>query len=101
MPEAASQSAMARLSVPLTTDRALLAVAWDELFVMLNDTTVTTYQHAGFDQNRVFVGLGHQVVPGVLRFELGYFHQFIRRPNNDLGDLMNHTAMLNTYIGWR
>lgn len=92
---------MARLAVPLTPDRNFLFVLWDETFWMLNDTTVTTYQHAGFDQNRLFVGLGYQVVPGTLRFEAGYFNQWIRRPDNEFGDAVNHTAMLNTYIGWR
>lgn len=92
---------MLRVAVPLTPDRAFLFVLWDELFSDLNDTTVTRYQRAGFGQNRLFVGFGWQVLPGVLRFEAGYFNQWIRRVDNPSGDAVNHTAMLNTYIGWR
>jgi hypothetical protein len=92
---------MGRFSVPLTPDRAFTFVLWDEVFAMLNDTTVTRYQAAGFDQNRLFFGFGWQVVPTTLRFEAGYFNQWIRRPDNDRGDAVNHTAMLNTYVSWR
>lgn len=92
---------MLRLSVPLTPDRAFTFVVWDEAFFDLNDTTVTPYQRAGFGQNRLFFGFGWQAVPVTLRFEAGYFNQWIRRPGHDLGDAVNHTAMLNTYVGWR
>lgn len=92
---------MLRLSVPLTPDRAFLFVLWDEIFFDLNDTTVTRYQFAGFGQNRLFCGFGWQVVPTTLRFEVGYFNQWIRRPGNDHGDAVNHTAMLNVYVSWR
>jgi hypothetical protein len=92
---------MLRLSVPLTPDRALTFVLWDEAFFDLNDTTVTRYQRAGFGQNRLFCGFGWQVVPATLRFEAGYFNQWIQRAGNPLGDAVNHTAMLNTYVGWR
>ena len=92
---------MVRLAVPVSDDRNWLLVLWDEVFFDLNDTTVTTYQHQGFGQNRLFVGVGYQAVPGTLRFEFGYFNQFIRRPGDPNGDLDNHTVMLNTYVGWR
>lgn len=48
-------------------------VAWDELFIHLNDTVRTS---SGFDQNRVFVGLGVGAGPRA-RFEVGYLNQMI------------------------
>ena len=59
------------------------------------------YQRAGFDQNRLFVGWAFAAVPGNLRFELGYFQQWIRRPNTPAGDALNHAAMLNAFVNWR
>jgi hypothetical protein len=75
-----------------------LAVVWDEAFFALNDTDWK--QRAGYDQNRLFAGFGHVVVPGALRLELGYFNQHLRRLGNPSGDLVNHAAMLNTYVSW-
>lgn len=96
---------MVRMSVGLDARRVVSFVVWDEIFFALNDAGAgegrAAYQHAGFDQNRLFVGWGLQAVPGVLRFELGYFNQWIRRPGNPLGDAVNHAAMLNSYISWR
>lgn len=51
-------------------------VAWDELFLHLNGTPRTV---SGFDQNRLFIGVGPQS-----RFELGYLNQTLnsaRGPN--------------------
>jgi len=88
---------MARLQVPLTRDRALLAVVWNEAFVGLNDTAWG--QRAGFDQNRLFVGAGWQAIPAQLRFELGYMNQWVVR--DGLPDPVNHIAALSTFVGWQ
>jgi hypothetical protein len=101
---------MLRTSVPLSADRNLTFVLWDELFIALSDSGRTPveggsptpqWQYGGFDQNRIFVGLGYQFIAGVLRLEAGYFNQWIRRPGNAAGDLANHAVMLNAYVGWR
>lgn len=103
-----------RLMVPLTTDRALFFITWDELFVALTDSGGTPdgvdamgdpratprWQYGGFDQNRFFLGLGYQIVPGVVRIEGGYINHWVRRPSNALGDAMNHAAFLNVSLGW-
>jgi hypothetical protein len=91
---------MLRLSVPLDRLQRVLFVLWDELFIGLNDVA-GGYQRTGLDQNRIFVGWAFVASPGVLRFELGYFNQWIHRPGNALGDSMNHAAMLNAYVSWR
>lgn len=85
-----------RLQVPLVRDRALLFVLWDELFVPLNDTDWG--QRAGFDQNRLFVGLDWQAIPGTLRLELGAASQWIVREGRDTANVI---AALNAFVAWR
>lgn len=95
---------MVRVQVPLTTDRAWLFVLWDEMFFMLSEAgsaETNIWQRPGFDQNRLFGGIGYVVIPGVLRLELGYFNQWIHRHDHPRGDLVNHVAMLNTFVSWR
>lgn len=48
---------------------------WEEYFVNINSTG--TFQ-AGFDQNRVFVGVGYNVDDNI-RTEIGYMNQYINR----------------------
>lgn len=55
-------------------------VLWDEVFVHMNDTARTV---SGFDQNRLFAGVGLGVGPRT-RLEIGYLNQAIdsaRGPN--------------------
>jgi hypothetical protein len=85
-----------RLSVPLVQDRSLYFVLWDEFFTPLNDTNWG--QRAGFDQNRVFVGLGWQAVPGMLRLEFGAASQWIVREGRDTA---NTIAAINAFVTWR
>lgn len=106
---------LVRLTVPLTDDKALMLIVWDELFVSATDAGQSTlgvdgsgsprvsaqWQFAGFDQNRAFVGLGYQAVPGTLRLELGYQNQWVRRPGHPGGDLIGHTGMLVGALSWR
>ena len=49
------------------------AILWDEVFVHLNSTPRTA---GGFDQNRVFGGIGVTINPSA-RVEAGYMNQFI------------------------
>ncbi|GAB4109986.1 MAG: hypothetical protein OHK0013_45760 [Sandaracinaceae bacterium] len=85
-----------RGQVPLVPDRSLLFVLWDELFVPLSDADWG--QRAGFDQNRLFVGLAWQAVPATLRLELGAMSQWIVRPGRDTA---NTIAALNAFVAWR
>jgi len=106
---------MLRFTFPLTTDRLFSLITYDELFLDLtesghtlsgvdpmgNDTFSPAWEAFGYDQNRLFLGVGYQFIPSVLRLELGYMNQWIRRPQNPGGDAMNHIAVLNTVINWR
>jgi len=69
-------------------------VAWNELFVSLNETDWGA--QSGFDQNRVFLGFGwkpystHQS-----RVEIGYLNQHINRSGSQ--NLTNHLLSINFY----
>jgi hypothetical protein len=107
---------LVRATLPLTNNRRLTLVAWDEIFFSLGDagreplgidamgreTYTPQWEFSGFDQNRVFLGVGWQFVATTLRAELGYMNQYIRRPNNpnNGGDLMGHTAALTFFYNW-
>jgi hypothetical protein len=62
-----------RHTTTVSQRRQLTVVVWDEVFVHLNDTTRTS---GGFDQNRLFAGIG---VPAGRRgrLEIGYLNQSI------------------------
>lgn len=106
---------LVRGTFPVTGDRRLYLVAWDEVFINLTDsghepdgtdgTGATQYtprwETVGFDQNRAFAGAGYQLVPNALRAELGYMNQYVHRPGNAAGDLMGHTTLLQFYFAWR
>jgi hypothetical protein len=78
-----------RLARPLTSRAGSpTLVAWDELFVHLNDTTRTA---TGFDQNRLFAGLGFGVGPGA-RLEIGYLLQNLRGAGGG-ADRRNHLVL--------
>jgi hypothetical protein len=52
---------MLRVNFPLPTYPALALVAYDEIFVHLN--TIRQGPAAGFDQNRIFLGINHTLSP--------------------------------------
>lgn len=54
----------------------VMLVAWDEAFLQLGDTDWGA--EGGFDQNRLFVGVGFPSQSGV-RFEVGYLNVFLNR----------------------
>lgn len=74
--------------------RAILA-AWDEVFLAFNDTAWG--QQAGFDQNRVFAGVGLFITEQV-RVEGGYMNQLVHR--RDTPDPVRHVAMVNLFASW-
>jgi hypothetical protein len=69
---------MLRASYPLGSHFA--AVAFDELFIDLNQTDWGVFR--GIDQNRAFVGLDWIPNPGAT-LEVGYLNQFINTRNID------------------
>ena len=72
----------------------LTLVAWDELFVALNDTDWGA--RSGFDQNRVFIGFGFKPsCRSGWRTEIGYLNQTINVTGPT--DRSNHILSLNFY----
>jgi hypothetical protein len=65
----------------------------EEIFVNLND--VSPALTAGFNQNRVFIGLNRAVTQN-FNFDIGYQYQYINR-NLPLEDRNNHILMMNWY----
>lgn len=63
-----------RLAKQVSTRGGLAIIGWEEMFVHLNDTERAVQ---GFDQNRVFVGIGVGAGRHV-RVETGYVNQAIR-----------------------
>ncbi len=68
---------MLRLSHPISRDRKWLAIGYDELFWNLNSTDNGPVR--GFDQNRLFLGVGRQINSS-LRVETGYMLNPVNRP---------------------
>ncbi len=69
-------------------------VLWDEVFVDINKTDWKSTN--GFDQNRVFAGLGYQINQHA-RTELGYINQYIRGAQTDS---MNHILSVNLFLSY-
>lgn len=76
-----------RLTRPVARRAGLAIVVWDEVFIHLNDTTRTTQ---GFDQNRLFVGIGINATRRG-RFEIGYVNQAIR--GGSAADRRHHVVL--------
>jgi hypothetical protein len=90
---------LGRGQVPITRSAAAgrdwIFVVWNEAFVALDDAGWG--QTRGFDQNRLFVGVGWHVLPKIVRLELGYTNQWLVRPGPDP---VNHIVALNGFFGW-
>ena len=83
-----------RVQHDLPNSRHFTLVGWDEVFFHLNDTDFGA--RAGFDQNRVFVGLGLKGRPNSRwRTEIGYLNQFINLPGGN--DRSHHILSINVY----
>jgi hypothetical protein len=82
---------------PLPFEPRLSLVAFDELFVNLNDTDWNARD--GFDQNRAFAGLGWNFdTAGHYRTELGYLNQYIRVER--AADRMNHVLSATLFVNY-
>ena len=80
---------------PIAGAEGLKFVVWDEVFIHLNDTDFGA--QAGFNQNRLFVGLGYSPNPeSKSRIEFGYLNQFIDSSAGD--DRMNHLLSVNLFL---
>lgn len=78
---------MLRATAPL--GGGVLAIGVGEVFVNLN--SADWGQRAGFDQSRVFAGIGVPVARGIL-IEAGYMNQYVARRAR--ADRMNHNISL-------
>jgi hypothetical protein len=87
---------MIRLQRPFRGHDKLMWVAWDEIFFHLNNTDWGA--RAGYNQNRVFVGIGREPrLTGRRRTEIGYLYQQINVPE-DGADLSNHILSVNIFL---
>jgi len=85
-----------RASKPLQNHPRLTWVAWDEIFFHLRNTEWGAV--AGYNQNRVFVGMGVTPRKGSpWRTEVGYLYQQINIPF-DGANLSNHILSVNIYF---
>ena len=79
---------------PLEHAPRITLVVWDEVFLHLNDTNWGA--DAGFDQNRIFVGLGFKLRrDSPFRLEVGYMNQYVGR--GPAADLSNHIVSVNLF----
>jgi len=86
-----------KVSYPFSFEPRLTLAAYEEVFVNFNDTDWGA--EAGFDQNRLFAGLGWTLDREKhVRVELGYLNQFIHRPTRS--DEMNHIFSLNFFLSF-
>jgi len=65
-----------KIAIPLKANSKLSFVSFDEIFWHKNDYIGRNGR--GFDQNRVFIGLGYTINSNATT-EIGYMNQFIRR----------------------
>jgi len=81
---------------PISADQRLTMMAWDEVFIHLNDTDFGT--RTGFNQNRAFFGFGWNRCPeqSRSRVEIGYLNQFIDSRTG--ADRMNHLLSVNFFL---
>ena len=81
-----------RLDVPLSWGPGLAVILHDEIFLGLNE--VNGRQKSGFDQNRLFAGVGFDLAgAGRLRAEVGYLNQYLQPESGR--DQLNHILSVN------
>ena len=86
---------MLRFMHPLDFEPRLSLIAWDEFFIRANSTQFGG--QSGFDQNRVFAGLGWTFNKNV-RTEMGYLNQYLddaTHTNNTMHHLIMGSVFLN------
>ena len=74
---------------PISADKQWSAVVYDEYFANLN--SLPSINKAGYDQNRVFVGINKKITPHV-NMEAGYMLNTVNRFNK--ADQFNHIIMV-------
>lgn len=84
---------MLRFATPIRSTSWYLVTS-DELFINLN--SLSEGPNAGFDQNRLYGGLGRQINQKV-RFEVGYQYQHVNR-SDPTADKASHQLMTQTFI---
>ena len=82
---------------PLYEGSPVSLVAWDEVFIDLNETDFG--QQGSFSQNRAFLGIGRKFSgPSSPQLEVGYLNQFLRR--RSAGDRFNHILSVNWFLSF-
>jgi len=84
-----------KLSTPLPFAADFSLVLTDEYFANINRTDWNADD--GFDQNRVFAGLGYNYDKNT-RTEIGYMNQYIRKAAAP--DRMSHILSVNLYLNY-
>ncbi len=87
---------MIRFMHPFDAEPRLNLIAWDEFFIRANSTQYGG--KSGFDQNRVFAGLGWSVNKNV-RAELGYLNQYLDDATHT-DNIMHHMIMGSLFINF-
>lgn len=85
---------MLRLAIPFTESKKWSWILYDELFINLNGPQGAP--KAGFDQNRIFVGLNRTFNRNV-NAEIGYINNYVNRAD-PVADRMNHILLLAVYF---
>ncbi len=86
-----------RFNFPLDDRKQWAFVLYDEVFVSLNSTL--NGPKAGFDQNRLFIGLNRKINRHV-SMDVGYQNQSINTPGSRVADVMNHILLIQWFIDW-
>lgn len=80
---------------PLDSAGRLYVSIWDEVFLNFNRTDWGADD--GFDQNRIFAGLGARLAPGWVT-EIGYMNQYVARPGRS--DASNHILSMTLFLNF-
>lgn len=87
---------MIRFMHPFAAEPRLNFIAWDEFFIRVNTTQFGG--KAGFDQNRIFAGLGWSFNKN-LRAEAGYLNQYLDDATHT-NNTMHHLIMGSMFINF-
>ncbi|MBI2786350.1 MAG: DUF2490 domain-containing protein [Legionella longbeachae] len=84
---------LVKMSIPFKNQPKISFATSDEVFFHLNNFIGAN--NRGFDQNRLFVGLGYQLNP-FIKTEIGYMNQYIRRV--DVPNFLSNILSINFYL---
>jgi hypothetical protein len=84
-----------KVSVPLTFAPDFSLVGWEEYFANINKTNYGADD--GFDQNRVFAGIGYNFDTHI-RTEVGYMNNYFRKVNRQ--DRMDHCLAVSLFFNF-